>query len=167
MRHTPVSRKWIGITAVLLAITGSISCSHTPPVEQNEPTVVGGLTQPLSSFDQVIRSSASNLSVAANEKFELPVRIENPGTETWLTTGSAPVNVSYKWFRNGTILPIEGERTPLPKPISPKTSEDVTVHIMAPGQAGKYELRVTLVQEGVTWFMTKSNTYLALPVSVR
>ena len=166
MRQTPVNRKCIGIAAVLFAVTASLSCSH-PPVEQNEPAVVGGLNQPLSSLNQVIQSSAHDLSVAANEKFELPVRIENPGTETWVSAGSAPVNASYKWFLDGKMLPIEGERTPLPKPISPKTSQEMTVHVVAPGQAGKYELRVTLVQEGVTWFMTKSNTYLALPVSVR
>jgi hypothetical protein len=166
MRHTLVSRKSIEIAAVLFVSAGLISCSH-PPVEQNQPAVVDGLTQPLSSFNQVIQSSVSNLSVAANEKFDLPVRIENPGTETWLTTGSAPVTASYKWFQDGKMLPIEGERTPLPKPISPKTSADIILHVAAPGQPGKYELRVTLVQEGVAWFMTKSNTYLAVPVSVR
>jgi hypothetical protein len=166
MRHTLIIQTCIGIAVLLFAGAGLISCSH-PPVEQNEPAVVGGLTQPLSSFNQVIQSSVSNLSVAASEKFELPVRIENPGAETWLTTGTDPVNAYYKWFKDGKMLPIEGERTPLPKPISPKMSADMILHVVAPGQPGKYELRVTLVQEGVTWFMTKSNTYLALPVSVR
>ena len=168
MYHTQVSCPCIGMIAVLFAVSVSVSCSH-PPAEQNEPLpVIGaGVTQPLGSFNQVIQSSTANLSVSANEKFDLPVRIENPGTDTWVSTGSAPVNVSYKWFLDGKMLPIEGERTPLPKPISPKASQDVTVHVVAPSQAGKYELRVTLVQEGVTWFMSKSNTYLALPVSVR
>jgi hypothetical protein len=41
------------------------------------------------------------------------------------------------------------------------------VHIVAPSQPGKYELRITLVREGVTWFMTKSNTYLSVRVAVR
>ena len=146
---------------------GSAACSH-PPVEQNEPVAIGtGMTQPLGSFNQIIQSSAANLSVSANEKFDVPVRIENPGTDTWVSAGNAPVNVSYKWFLDGKMLPIEGERTGLPKPIEPKTSANVTVHIVAPGLPGKYELRVTLVQEGVSWFMTKSNTYLSLPVSVR
>ena len=108
------------------------------------------------------------MSVSANERFDIPVRIENPGTDTWVSVGSAPVDVSYKWFfLDGKMLPIEGERTGLPKPIEPKSSANLRVHVVAPGQPGKYELRVTLVQEGVSWFMTKSNTYLALPVLVR
>lgn len=129
--------------------------------------MVTGLSSPLSTFDQRIQSSVHDLAVAANEKFDLPVRIENPGIETWTSVGSAPVNVSYKWFQDKKILPIEGDRTPLPKPIDPKASADMILHIVAPNQAGKYELRVTLVQEGVAWFMTKSNNYLALSVSVR
>jgi hypothetical protein len=164
MRH--LNRPCIGMIAVLLVI-GSVACSH-PPVEQNEPVSIGaGITQPLASFDQIIQSSATNLSVSANERFDIPVRIENPGTDTWVSVGSAPVDVSYKWFLDGKMLPIEGERTGLPKPIEPKSSANLTVHVVAPGQPGKYELRVTLVQEGVSWFMTKSNTYLALPVLVR
>jgi hypothetical protein len=167
MHHTLLNRQCIGTMAVLLAISGSVSCSR-PPAEQNEPlaAIGAGMNQPLTSFNQLIQSSVSNLSVSANEKFDLPLRIENPGADTWVSAGSVPVNVSYKWFLNGKMLPIEGERTALPKPLGPKASADLTAHVVAPAQPGKYELRVTLVQEGVTWFMTKSNTYLALPVAV-
>ena len=124
-------------------------------------------TQALSSYNQLIQSPATNLSVSANEKFDVPVRIENPGTDTWISSGSAPVDISYKWFLDGKMLPIEGDRTVLPRPIGPKMSAELSVHVVAPSQPGKYELRITLVQEGVTWFMTKSNTYLAIPVAVR
>jgi hypothetical protein len=165
MPHTLFDRPYLGIAAVLLAVSGSVACSRAP-VEQIDP-VASGTNRPLSSYNQLIQSSAANLSVSANESFNLPVRIENPGTDTWDSTGGAPVTVSYKWFLKNNMLPIEGERTVLPKPIGPKQSADVTVHVIAPGQPGKYELRVTLVQEGVAWFMTKSNTYLALPVTVR
>ena len=108
-------------------------CTH-PPVEPSEPMVTG-LSSPLSTFDQRIQSSVHDLAVAANEKFDLPVRIENPGIETWTSVGSAPVNVSYKWFKDKKILPIEGDRTPLPKPIDPKASADMILHIVAPNQA--------------------------------
>ena len=161
MHHTLVDWSCIGIATILLA-GGSVACSK-PPVEQSEPAPT---IQAFSSYNQLVQSPATKLSVSANEKFDVPVRIENPGTDTWVSAGSAPVNVSYKWFLEAKMLPIEGERTPLPKPIGPKMSLELPVHVVAPSQPGKYELRVTLVQEGVTWFMTKSNTYLAIPVAV-
>ena len=164
MHHTLVDWPRIGITAMLLVVGGSAACSH-PPVEQSEPAA--SAPQAFSSYNQLIQSPTTNLSVSANEKFDVPVRIENPGTDTWVPSGSAPVTVSYKWFLNGKMLPIEGERTELPKPIGPKMFAELAVHVVAPGLPGKYELRITLVQEGITWFMTKSNTYLAIPVVVR
>ena len=162
MHHTLVDWSCIGITTILLAVGGSVACSH-PPVEQSEPAPT---TQAFSSYNQLIQSPATNLLFQQMRNFDVPVRIENPGTDTWVSAGSAPVNVSYKWFLEGKMLPIEGERTVLPKPIGPKMSAELPVHVVAPSQPGKYELRVTLVQEGVTWFMTKSNTYLAIPVAV-
>ena len=158
MRQTPVNRKCIGIAAVLFAVSASLSCSH-PPVEQNEPAVVGGLNQPLSSLNQVIKSSAHDLSVAAN-KIRASGTNRKSGYRDLAIGRICSLNVSYKWLLDGKMLPIEGERTPLPKPISPKTSQEMTVHVVAPGQAGKYELRVTLVQEGVTWFMTRATPTL-------
>jgi hypothetical protein len=121
----------------------------------------------LRSFNQVIQSSIHNLTVSVNEHFEVPVRIENPGPEIWVSAGSAPINVSYEWFRNGKRLSIEGERTTLPKPVGPRTLADVIVRVVAPDEPGKYELRITLVQEGVTWFTTKGANYLAIPVLIR
>lgn len=164
MDRTKAARQSIGIVAVLLGLSGSLSCSRSP--EQSEPIGIG-VNEPLASFDQRIQSSATNLSVAANEKFELPVRIENPGTDTWISGGRFPITASYKWFMEGEMLPIEGERTALVQPIPPKTAADLTIQVTAPDRAGNYELRVTLVQEGVTWFMTKAPTHLALPVSVQ
>jgi hypothetical protein len=98
---------------------------------------------------------------------KIPVRIENPGQEKWVSIGQFPVNVSYKWFKGADMLPIEGERTVLPAPIGPKQAANVDVRVIAPNEPGDYALRITLVQEAVTWFMTKSNTFLALPVTVR
>ncbi len=76
------------------------------------------------------------------------------------------MTISYKWFQNGRMLPIEGERTLLPAALGPNQAADANVRVVAPAAAGAYALRLTLVQEAVAWFMLKSNTYLELPVTV-
>ena len=168
MSYISVKRTCIGIAAVLLALSGPLSCSR-PPAEQSEPVSAIGprVNQPLRSFNQVIQSSVHNLTVSVNEQFDVPVRIENPGTEIWASAGSAPINVSYEWFRNGKRLSIEGERTSLPKPVGPKTFADVILRVVGLDEPGKYELRITLVQESVAWFTTKGANYLAIPVLIR
>lgn len=81
--------------------------------------------------------------------------------------GRCPVNVSYKWLDGAAkLLPIEGERTPLPGPVPAGHAVNVDVRVIAPGQPGQFALRITLVQEGVAWFMMKSDTFLELPVTV-
>lgn len=76
------------------------------------------------------------------------------------------MTVSYKWFKGAEMLPIEGERTMLPARLGPKQAANIDVRVVAPNQPGDFSLRITMVQEGVAWFMGKSNQFLDLPVSV-
>ena len=122
--------------------------------------------QPLTSFRQVLTSSASGLTLHPKQETTIPLHIQNPGGETWVSEGRYPVTISYKWFQNGRMLPIEGERTLLPAAVGPNQAADANVRVVAPAAAGAYALRLTLVQEAVAWFMLKSNTYLELPVTV-
>ena len=127
----------------------------------------GGVDQPLTSFQQNLTSSTTKLDLHPGQDIKLPVRIENPGAEPWVSAGSFPVTVSYKWFKGAEMLPIEGERTMLPARLGPKQAASVDVRVVAPNQPGEFSLRVTLVQEGVAWFMGKSNQFLEVPTSVR
>ena len=124
------------------------------------------MPQPLTSFRQVLTSNTARLTLHPKEETRLPVRIQNPGAETWVSVGRFPVTISYKWYRNGQMLPIEGERTVLPSAIGPNQSAEANVRVVAPDQTGEFALRVTLVQEAVAWFMLKSNTFLELAVKV-
>jgi hypothetical protein len=127
----------------------------------------GGLDQPLTSFRQIITSPTASLEVRPGQEIRVPVKIRNPGAETWTAAGKYPVTVSYKWFDGAQMLPIEGERTVFPGAIGPGAATDLQVRVVAVDKPGRYALRITLVQEGVAWFMTSSNTYLELPVTVR
>jgi hypothetical protein len=151
--------------AVSLCCVG-IACHQgaTPPSEGEKKA---GLQQPLTSFRQVLTSPKTDLKLHPGEDIKVPVHIQNPGTETWVSAGKYPVTVSYKWFKDGQMMGIEGERTGLPSAIGPNQGVDVDVRMIAPPEPGKYALRVTLVQEAVTWFMIKSNTFLELPVTVQ
>lgn len=55
----------------------------------------------------------------------------------------------------------------LPGVVAPNQAVNVNVRVVAPEKPGEYTVRITLVQEAVTWFMTKSNTYLELPATVK
>src|SRR3954447_1575143 len=84
--------------------------SPTPPAEADK----GGMQRPLTSFRQLLTSSKTELQLHPGEDTRIPVRIQNPGTEKWVSAGKFPVNISYKWFKDGNMMAIEGERTPLP-----------------------------------------------------
>jgi hypothetical protein len=109
----------------------------------------------LTSFRQVLSSAITRLALHRAQKISLPVQIQNPGSETWVGTARFPVTVSYKWFESGNMLPIEGERTVFPGSIQPGAATTVNIRVVAPERPGHYALRITLVQEGVAWFMVR------------
>jgi|SRR5215469_2457559 len=150
---------------LILAVFVPVSC-FSLACQQSRTDTESETRRPLTSFRQVLTSSTTSLSVHPDQGVTIPVRIENPGPETWPSTGQFPVNASYKWFNGATMLPIEGERTPLPGPVAPNQAVNVNLRVVAPTQAGNFTLRITLVQEAVAWFMIKSNTFLELPVTV-
>ena len=126
------------------------------------------LNQPLSSFSQKITSSIVRpLRVQPDQTVWIPVVIQNTGRQTWVTRGKAPVDVSYKWFQDGKMLPIEGQRTALPRPVGAGMSLPLDIAIVAPHASGRLSLSVTLVQEGVAWFMLSGGDALTLPVDLQ
>jgi hypothetical protein len=96
----------------------------------------------------------------------IPVRVGNAGTEAWASAGKFPITLSYKWVKNGRMLPIEGERTMLPGVLAPGATVLVSAVVIAPPEAGSYVLSLSLVQEGVTWFISSGATPLDIPTTV-
>jgi hypothetical protein len=158
----PFHLSLVALLAIICCI--GVACRETSHPNSNSE---GGLQQPLSSFRQVLSSTTTSVALHPAQEVKIPVRIQNPGTETWASTGQYPVTISYKWFNGGQMLPIEGERTGLPAAVTPNQAVNADVRVVAPNQTGTFDLRITLVQEGVAWFMTKSNTFLQLPVTVK
>jgi hypothetical protein len=125
------------------------------------------LRQTNAMFRQQIVSPVRELRVEAGSTFEVPVRLTNTGYLRWLASTTYPVTLSYKWVSGGEILPIEGLRTSLPGVIVPGQTTAMNLKAIAPSQAGAYELRVTLVKEGMAWFMAQSGEYLAIRVNIQ
>lgn len=92
--------------------------------------------------------------------------IKNSGQEKLVSAGRFPITISYKWYEAGKMLPIEGERTLLPQPLKPGETVDVKVLVVAPAAGKTLTLRISLVQEGVDWFMSNGATPLELPVTL-
>lgn len=99
--------------------------------------------------------------------FQIPVTIVNPTKETWPHGGKYPVVVSYKWFDNGAMLPIEGDRTVLPSNVPPEAAVTMTLKGTAPPSGQNLLIKITLVQEGVAWFMIKGAPALELPARMQ
>jgi hypothetical protein len=105
--------------------------------------------------------------VSPGGAFQVPVTIKNTTNEGWEIVGKYPVVVSYKWFQDGVMLPIEGERTLLPARLSPGDSVTLTVKGTAPQNGQKLLLKITLVQEGVAWFLLQGAHPLEIPVEMK
>ena len=148
--------------AVFLWCMG-IACRQAAPDPTDQKI---GMQHAVTSFRQVLTSSKADLKLHPGEDTRIPVRIQNPGPDTWMSAGRYPINVSYKWYKDGQMMSIEGERTALPSAIGPNQAIEAEVRVVAPREPGDYALRITLVQEAVAWFMINSHTFLALPVTV-
>ena len=126
-----------------------------------------------------LTESAAALISLTDAKVSVPLRNGNLWVQCKVTNETSkrigsyhpsPVQLSYRWFGpDGTIVIVEGSRTPLIPALNPGKSETYELKVAAPRESGEYRLRITLVQEGVRWFdeMPASGTaddiWLSLP----
>ncbi|MGD1067631.1 MAG: GSCFA domain-containing protein [Vulcanimicrobiaceae bacterium] len=91
----------------------------------------------------------------ADETRDVTVRVTNPTASFFVSAPPMPIFASFKW-----LAPDEGSyvdtrrayRTQLPHTLEPGESVDIAIRVVAPVRAGPARLRITLVQEGVSWF---------------
>ena len=93
-------------------------------------------------------------SAGAGTSIQVPVTVTNTSTagETWNTSGTAPVNLSYHWYDGaGNVVSWDGVRTPLGADVPPAGTKTVTATVNVPSAAATYSLKFALVKEGVAW----------------
>ena len=156
---------------VVLATAFSSGC-NSPTTEQQSsslavPADPNTTDQALTNFSQQITSSVRNLSVSPGETLTIPVTVKNTGNQRLSSTGKFPITFSYKWFDAGKMLPIEGERTVLPGPLNPGDEASFAAKVVAPASGHDLTLKLTLVQEGVAWFMISGATPLEIRVKMK
>ena len=123
----------------------------------------------LSSFSQEITSAAQGFRAERNGLYTLHITVKNTGSQTWFGGNSRiPVNASYRWLdSNGRRLQIEGNRAALScGALPPGTSHSLDLGVLAPPQPGSYSLLISMVQEGVAWFVDQGASPLLLRVTV-
>ncbi|NQE51538.1 DUF3307 domain-containing protein [Herbaspirillum rubrisubalbicans] len=82
------------------------------------------------------------------------IEVTNTGKEDFFPyRGKGSVAASYQWISvaDGSVA-LDGLRTLLPKRLPPQQSIRLPLRVMAPQTQGKYVLKLSLVQEGCTWF---------------
>jgi SAM-dependent methyltransferase len=93
-------------------------------------------------------------TVPANEVFELGVNVSNRSTMCLNGFPPNPLRLSYRWL-SPSRLPVENSaslRSEFWPPLNPGEAGTYRMQMQAPAKAGKWRLRVTLVQEFVRWF---------------
>lgn len=175
-------RQWLGalrhwapapalcVFFIVLPSVVTTACKSSPESEQpssQAPADPNGLNQALTNFSQQITSSVSTLSVSPGQVLTVPVTVKNTGNNRLASAGKFPITFSYKWFDGGRMLPIEGDRTLLPRPLNPGEQASFNAKVVAPDQGQDLTLKLTLVQEGVAWFMTSGGAPLEIPVKMK
>lgn len=95
-------------------------------------------------------------TVVSDETFRVRVEVRNTGSRALDSHPPCPVHLTYRWISTGAgdALMSDGLRTPLRPPAAPGTANAYAMGVKAPTEIGRFRLRLTLVQESVTWFDT-------------
>jgi hypothetical protein len=131
------------------------------------PTGFARIDEPLRQFSQEVSSPVKSVRANPGQTITIPVTIMNPSNEQWASNGKYPVHLSYKWFDSGRLLDIEGIRTMLPRPVNPGQGISFDARVEVPKYRNNLTLQLTLVQEGVAWFITRGATPLVIEVEIK
>jgi hypothetical protein len=156
------------IPLIIIPVVLLWSCGSKQPEREQatSATATGEINAALPSYSEDIQSPIKSLDLRTGETTQVPVTVKNTGSAMWASAGKAPIRLSYRWFDNQKMLPIEGERTLLPAPLPPGGSVNLQAKVVAPPAAGHFTLKLCLVQEGVTWFIDAGAQALELPANV-
>lgn len=115
----------------------------------------GPVPQPTKVYRVTFTSDNTPSSIPADGEVRVSVTVQNDSNFVWPRDGNTPVRLGYRWYdANGHEVPArEGVHTDLPQDVSP--GQRVTIsnaRVVAPPHPARYQLRLDLVEEGVTWF---------------
>jgi hypothetical protein len=139
-------------------VQGSLSTSEPISAELQD--------RPLKEFAQTLWSSAQVLHLSLNQNTVVPVAVRNSGSEVWHRGGKYPIHLAYVWLEEGKIVQ-EGARVTLPQELSPGETVNVSIPVAVPAKGSHLTLRLSMVQEAVSWFFTAGANPLDIPVVMK
>ncbi|MBC8164452.1 MAG: glycosyltransferase [Bryobacteraceae bacterium] len=101
-----------------------------------------------------VRCGEQIRSMNAGAGIQVLTEIENRSKETLASAGAYPIHLSYHWMEplSGKAIVYDGTRTSLTAQVRPGEVHKQLQTIHAPKQAGRFILRLTMLQEYVGWF---------------
>ncbi|HUS06719.1 MAG TPA: glycosyltransferase [Bryobacteraceae bacterium] len=102
----------------------------------------------------VLRPVERMRSMPAGSGLQVMIEVQNDSQETIASLAPHPVNLAYHWLDpiSGDTILFEGHRTALSANIRAGSIHRQLQLIHAPASAGRFLLRLLLVQESVCWF---------------
>jgi hypothetical protein len=125
---------------------------------------------PLEDRQQIhILNSICPNTVSKDESFWVVLDLKN-GSHSFLSSYAPnPVHIAFHWIKAETLETVvfEGARSRIYPPLPPGRTFRYSAEIHAPDEPGRYLLRLTLVQESITWFDTGDlQCFVDVPVLV-
>lgn len=98
-----------------------------------------------------------SISLPAGSRAVIPVTVRNTGLLEWHATGQYAVELSYHLADAGgnSVITFDGARTRLPRDVSVGSEVSVLATVTVPIRVATYTLVWDMVEEGVTWFISR------------
>ena len=145
------SREWHEYLEVLdrerfARSTSGVPVDHVAPPTAMEPLDASSMRAPL--------EVTLPRGMTARAVVTVSCTIANAGDTTLVSAEKHGVFLCYRWYGEAGDLTEVGRslHTPLTDPLEPAASTTLSMRIAAPGHAGRYRLRVALLQSEVAWF---------------
>lgn len=141
----------------LVAVSPTAACNLFACLTSNRQIrSLGKLNEALHDFSGVITPLCNLTDAEIGADLLMDIKIQNVGGEVWPASGRQNVVATYRWIdAAGSMVVADGIRTKLPTDLHPGLSVVIPLHVKAPAEAGHFFLTVSMVQEGVAWFVEK------------
>lgn len=151
-----------------------------PAYSNTPPQIVYAVSEPACLKSYQAKITPTSIEVTTNRgligrmlgktRTILNVKVTNNSHETFSPyMGKGNVNVSYHWLDiNSASVIKDGERTSLSRPLKPGQSTVVPLVLKMPVKKGDYLLKLSLVQEGCSWFyQANASSAYNIPYAIR
>jgi hypothetical protein len=97
-------------------------------------------------------SAPTSLRLVSGEPVTVTVAVQNTGTVAWHATGANAFALGYYWLTDGRALRQSHAEAPIPRPVAPGETVQVTVMLRPSLPPGDYQLVWGMLQRNILWF---------------